>query len=112
MNFFSLGFKFLLSRFRNFQRMFSSSEIRYGGGEARPSQAFADLVRRRPLRRPKAEYQGIRTPGTGKGSTVFKTAAIDHSASSPGAKVQNRAELASPMLSFFIEAKYMIVSRL
>jgi hypothetical protein len=36
---------------------------------------------------------GIRTPGTFNSSTVFKTAAIDHSANSPGAKVQNRAEL-------------------
>ena len=44
---------------------------------------------------------GIRTPGTGKGSTVFKTAAIDHSASSPGAKVQNQPELPNSMLSFF-----------
>jgi hypothetical protein len=44
---------------------------------------------------------GIRTPGTGKGSTVFKTAAIDHSASSPGAKVQNQPELANLMVSFF-----------
>ena len=44
---------------------------------------------------------GIRTPGTFNSSTVFKTAAIDHSASSPGAKVQNRAEIASMMLSFF-----------
>ena len=34
---------------------------------------------------------GIRTPGTFNSSTVFKTAAIDHSASSPGSKVQNRA---------------------
>ena len=34
---------------------------------------------------------GIRTPGTCNSSTVFKTAAIDHSASSPRAKVQNRA---------------------
>jgi hypothetical protein len=34
---------------------------------------------------------GIRTPGTFNSSTVFKTAAIDHSASSPRAKVQNRA---------------------
>jgi hypothetical protein len=44
---------------------------------------------------------GIRTPGTFHSSTVFKTAAIDHSASSPGAKVQNRAEMANMMLSFF-----------
>ena len=34
---------------------------------------------------------GIRTPGTFNSSTVFKTAAIDHSASSPGAKVQTPA---------------------
>ena len=27
--------------------------------------------------------EGIRTPGTVEGSTVFKTAAIDHSATSP-----------------------------
>ena len=27
--------------------------------------------------------EGIRTPGTREGSTVFKTAAIDHSATSP-----------------------------
>ncbi len=44
---------------------------------------------------------GIRTPGTFHSSTVFKTAAIDHSANSPGAKVQNRVELANLMLSFF-----------
>jgi hypothetical protein len=44
---------------------------------------------------------GIRTPGTFHSSTVFKTAAIDHSASSPGAKVQNRAELANLILIFF-----------
>jgi hypothetical protein len=44
---------------------------------------------------------GIRTPGTFNSSTVFKTAAIDHSANSPGAKVQNRAELPNLMLSFF-----------
>ncbi len=53
---------------------------------------------------------GIRTPGTGKGSTVFKTAAIDHSANSPGAKVQNRAELPNLMLSFFARANYLMVS--
>ena len=44
---------------------------------------------------------GIRTPGPFNKSTVFKTAAIDHSANSPGAKVQNRAEMANMMLSFF-----------
>jgi hypothetical protein len=44
---------------------------------------------------------GIRTPGTFHSSTVFKTAAIDHSASSPGTKVQNRADLANLMLTFF-----------
>ena len=44
---------------------------------------------------------GIRTPGTCNSSTVFKTAAIDHSANSPGSKVQNRAELPNPMLTFF-----------
>jgi hypothetical protein len=44
---------------------------------------------------------GIRTPGTFNSSTVFKTAAIDHSANSPGAKVQNRAEMPNMMLSFF-----------
>ena len=44
---------------------------------------------------------GIRTPGTFHSSTVFKTAAIDHSASSPGTKVQNRVDLANLMLSFF-----------
>ena len=44
---------------------------------------------------------GIRTPGTFHSSTVFKTAAIDHSANSPGAKVQNQPELANMMLSFF-----------
>ena len=42
---------------------------------------------------------GIRTPGTFNSSTVFKTAAIDHSASSPGSKVQNPAELTN--LNFF-----------
>jgi hypothetical protein len=36
---------------------------------------------------------GIRTPGTFHSSTVFKTAAIDHSANSPGAKVQIRTGL-------------------
>jgi hypothetical protein len=44
---------------------------------------------------------GIRTPGTFNSSTVFKTAAIDHSANSPGAKVQNHAEMPNMMLSFF-----------
>ncbi len=44
---------------------------------------------------------GIRTPGTFHSSTVFKTAAIDHSASSPGTKVQNHAELANLILDFF-----------
>ncbi len=44
---------------------------------------------------------GIRTPGTFHSSTVFKTAAIDHSASSPGAKVQIHSELTNLMLSFF-----------
>ncbi|MDB5156879.1 MAG: hypothetical protein JWR50_1586, partial [Mucilaginibacter sp.] len=34
-------------------------------------------------------------------STVFKTAAIDHSASSPGTKVQIRPELASGNFTFF-----------
>jgi hypothetical protein len=50
---------------------------------------------------------GIRTPGTGKGSTVFKTAAIDHSASSPGAKVQIRADMAN----FFSEL-YVLSSKM
>ena len=36
---------------------------------------------------------GIRTPGTCNSSTVFKTAAIDRSANSPGAKVRIRADL-------------------
>jgi hypothetical protein len=44
---------------------------------------------------------GIRTPGTFNSSTVFKTAAIDHSASSPGSKVQNHAELPNWILYFF-----------
>ena len=44
---------------------------------------------------------GIRTPGTFHSSTVFKTAAIDHSASSPGTKVQIRGELANLILIFF-----------
>ena len=44
---------------------------------------------------------GIRTPGTFHSSTVFKTAAIDHSASSPGTKVQNRAELPNLIMLFF-----------
>jgi hypothetical protein len=38
---------------------------------------------------------GIRTPGPFNKSTVFKTAAIDHSANSPGSKVQNPTELAN-----------------
>ena len=46
---------------------------------------------------------GIRTPGTFHSSTVFKTAAIDHSANSPGAKVQNPDELPNLMLSFFAQ---------
>ncbi len=33
--------------------------------------------------------RGIRTPGTLAGTTVFKTAAFDHSAISPGAKVDS-----------------------
>ncbi len=37
----------------------------------------------------KCGERGIRTPGGCYTSTVFKTAAIDHSAISPGAKVQN-----------------------
>ena len=44
---------------------------------------------------------GIRTPGPFNKSTVFKTAAIDHSASSPGSKVQIRNELANLILTFF-----------
>jgi hypothetical protein len=44
---------------------------------------------------------GIRTPGTFHSSTVFKTAAIDHSASSPGTKVQIRSELTSCGNVFF-----------
>jgi hypothetical protein len=44
---------------------------------------------------------GIRTPGPFNKSTVFKTAAIDHSANSPGTKVQNHAELPNLILSFF-----------
>jgi hypothetical protein len=36
---------------------------------------------------------GIRTPGTFHSSTVFKTAAIDHSANSPATKVQIRGGL-------------------
>jgi hypothetical protein len=46
---------------------------------------------------------GIRTPGTFHSSTVFKTAAIDHSANSPGTKVQIRGEL--PNLNEIIENK-------
>jgi hypothetical protein len=41
---------------------------------------------------------GIRTPGACNSSTVFKTAAIDHSANSPGSKVQNRGQLANCFL--------------
>jgi hypothetical protein len=44
---------------------------------------------------------GIRTPGTFNSSTVFKTAAIDHSASSPGTKVQIRTGLANWIMNFF-----------
>ena len=44
---------------------------------------------------------GIRTPGTFHSSTVFKTAAIDHSASSPGTKVQIRGGLTSKEMIFF-----------
>jgi hypothetical protein len=33
--------------------------------------------------------RGIRTPGALAGTTVFKTAAIDHSAISPGCKAKN-----------------------
>ena len=44
---------------------------------------------------------GIRTPGPFNKSTVFKTAAIDRSANSPGTKVQIRAELTNLILSFF-----------
>ncbi len=44
---------------------------------------------------------GIRTPGTFHSSTVFKTAAIDHSANSPGTKVQNRVELQNQIITFF-----------
>jgi hypothetical protein len=44
---------------------------------------------------------GIRTPGPFNKSTVFKTAAIDHSANSPGSKVQIPVELANLMLTFF-----------
>ncbi len=43
---------------------------------------------------------GIRTPGTFHSSTVFKTAAIDHSASSPGTKVQIREELPNLIFNF------------
>lgn len=44
---------------------------------------------------------GIRTPGTFNSSTVFKTAAIDHSASSPGTKVQICLELTNLNFGFF-----------
>ena len=44
---------------------------------------------------------GIRTPGTFHSSTVFKTAAIDHSANSPGAKVRFHAEMAKMIAPFF-----------
>jgi hypothetical protein len=44
---------------------------------------------------------GIRTPGTFHSSTVFKTAAIDHSANSPGTKVQIRGGLANLNCTFF-----------
>jgi hypothetical protein len=44
---------------------------------------------------------GIRTPGTFHSSTVFKTAAIDHSASSPATKVQIRTELPNLFTVFF-----------
>ena len=46
----------------------------------------ADFVRRSSLRRAKAEKEGFEPPAP-YGSTVFKTAAIDHSAISPGAKL-------------------------
>ena len=53
---------------------------------------------------------GIRTPGTFHSSTVFKTAAIDHSASSPGTKVQIRAELANLILLFFKYSRNSVLS--
>ena len=44
---------------------------------------------------------GIRTPGTFNSSTVFKTAAIDHSANSPEAKVQTPVKFATMIVYFF-----------
>ena len=44
---------------------------------------------------------GIRTPGTFNSSTVFKTAAIDHSASSPGSKVQTPRKSARMNVEIF-----------
>ena len=44
---------------------------------------------------------GIRTPGTFNSSTVFKTAAIDHSANSPRAKVQTQIKSARKNIVFF-----------
>jgi len=43
---------------------------------------------------------GIRTPGTFNSSTVFKTAAIDHSASSPAQKYKTVLNLQTK-ISFF-----------
>ena len=64
-------------------------------------QSYKTIIARRSQAIIVCGELGIRTPGTFNSSTVFKTAAIDHSANSPGAKVQIRAELASLMFKFF-----------